>query len=323
MFLFSEGFSCFDFDDVMLVPGKCVVRSRSEVSVSCELGGREFKLPVIPANMSSIIDEKLALWLARHNYFYVMHRFDVDNKSFVRLMRDRGLFSSISVGVQDSDYVLVRELASEGLVPDYVTIDIAHGHADSVMSMIMHIKEFLPECFVIAGNVATPEGVLDLEAAGADAVKVGVGPGKACSSSPNTGFGTRGWHLSAVRECALVARRAVIIADGGVRNNGDIAKAITMGASMVMIGGLFAGHDENPGQIRFENGKKYKAYYGSASAEQKKNNHNVEGVSMLVDYKGSIQDTLSAMNDNLRSAVSYAGGRKLEDLLSVKWVCLK
>ncbi|NGE86456.1 GMP reductase, partial [Escherichia coli] len=155
--------------------------------------------------------------------FYVMHRFDLDSLAYARSMRDQGLLVSLSVGVKPADYALVEQLAAEGLGADYLTIDIAHGHADSVQRMIAHIKQQLPETFVIAGNVGTPEAVIDLENWGADATKVGVGPGKVCITRLKTGFGTGGWQLSALKWCARVATKP-IVADGGIRHHGDIAK---------------------------------------------------------------------------------------------------
>jgi GMP reductase len=157
-----------------------------------------------------------------------MHRFDLDNVAFARRMRDKGLFVSISSGVKPADRGH-RPLAADGVGADYITIDIAHGHADSVHRMIEHIKAKLPEAFVIAGNVATPEAVIDLENWGADATKVGVGPGKVCITKLKTGFGTGGWQLSALKWCARVATKP-IIADGGIRHHGDIAKSVRFGA---------------------------------------------------------------------------------------------
>src|SRR5699024_5451103 len=159
-------------------------------------------------------------------------------------------------------------------IPEYVTIDIAHGHAKSVINMIKHIKKHLPETFVIAGNVATPEAVRELENAGADATKVGIGPGKVCTTKLKTGFGTGGWQLAALWWCAKAARKP-LIADGGIRDHGDIAKSIRFGASMVMIGSLFAGHEESPGKTVEVDGEMYKEYYGSASEHQKGERRNV------------------------------------------------
>lgn len=142
--------------------------------------------------------------------------------------------------------------------------------------MIRHIKTNLPDSFIIAGNVGTPEAVRELENAGADATKVGIGPGKVCITKLKTGFGTGGWQLAAVRWCAKAATKP-IIADGGIRDHGDIAKSIRFGATMVMIGSLFAGHIESPGKIVEIEGKPYKEYFGSASEFQKGARKNVEG----------------------------------------------
>jgi GMP reductase len=175
-----------------------------------------------------------------------MHRFDLDNVQFVKDMQAKGVYASISLGVKPRTTTRWTMVA-QGLTPEYITIDIAHGHADSVKNMIGYIKAKLPTSFVIAGNVATPEAVIDLENWGADATKVGVGPGKVCITKLKTGFGTGGWQLSALKWCARVATKP-IIADGGIRSHGDIAKSIRFGATMVMIGSLFAGHEESPGQ---------------------------------------------------------------------------
>ena len=175
----------FDYDNILLLPRKCRVESRSECDTEVTLGPKTFKLPVVPANMKTVVNETICEWLAKHDYFYVMHRFDLDNVAFVKHMHAQGLFASISLGVKAPDYDTVARFVAEGLSPEYVTIDIAHGHADSVHKMITHLKQHLPQTFIIAGNVGTPEAVIDLENWGADATKVGIGPGKVC---------IRGWH---------------------------------------------------------------------------------------------------------------------------------
>lgn len=123
----------FDYDNVLLLPRKCRVESRSECDASVELGGRSFRLPVVPANMKTVVDKATCLWLAQHGYFYVMHRFDLDNVAFVRRMKEQGVFASISLGVKKPDYDTVDQLVALGLVPEYITIDIAHGHAGSLL----------------------------------------------------------------------------------------------------------------------------------------------------------------------------------------------
>ena len=311
----------FDYDNVLLLPRKCRVESRSECDTSVELGGRSFRIPVVPANMKTVVDEKICLWLAKNGYFYVMHRFDLDNVKFVEDMQAQGVFASISLGVKKPDYDTVDQLVAKGLTPDYITIDIAHGHADSVKNMIGYLKEKLPQAFVIAGNVGTPEAVIDLENWGADATKVGIGPGKVCITKLKTGFGTGGWQLSALKWCARVATKP-IIADGGIREHGDIAKSIRFGATMVMIGSLLAGLDESPGETVVVDGKRFKEYYGSASDFNKGEYKHVEGKRILEPVKGTLEDVLREMQEDVQSSISYAGGRKLMDVRKVNYVIL-
>ena len=315
--------NAFDYEDIQLIPNKCIVNSRSECDTTVKLGKHTFKLPVVPANMQTVIDESVAEFLAENGYFYIMHRFDEASRlPFVKRMKERGLISSISVGVKPQEYDFIVELKENGLVPDYITIDIAHGHSNSVIDMIKHIKKHLPESFVIAGNVGTPEAVRELENAGADATKVGIGPGKVCITKIKTGFGTGGWQLAALRWCSKAARKP-LIADGGIRTHGDIAKSIRFGASMVMIGSLFAGHIESPGKTIEVDGEQFKEYYGSASQYQKGAYKNVEGKRILLPAKGHLQDTLTEMEQDLQSAISYAGGRKVADLKHVDYVIVK
>lgn len=311
----------FDYDNILLLPRKCRVQSRSECDAGVELGGRRFRLPAVPANMKTVVDEKICAWLAQNGYFYVMHRFDLDNLQFVREMRAQGCFASISLGIKQADYDTVDRLKAEGLAPEYITIDIAHGHSDSVRDMIAYLKQHLPQSFVIAGNVATPEAVIDLENWGADATKVGVGPGKVCITKLKTGFGTGGWQLSALKWCARVATKP-IIADGGIRSHGDIAKSVRFGATMVMIGSLFAGHEESPGKTVEVDGELYKEYYGSASDFNKGEYKHVEGKRILEPIKGRLADTLVEMEQDIQSSISYAGGRKLMDIRKVNYVIL-
>jgi len=311
----------FDYDNVLLLPRKCRVESRSECDAGIELGGRSFRLPVVPANMKTVVDESICLWLAQNGYFYVMHRFDLDNVIFVEKMQARGVFASISLGVKKPDYDTVDRLVAKKLIPEYVTIDIAHGHADSVKNMIAYLKEKMPSCFVIAGNVGTPEAVIDLENWGADATKVGIGPGKVCITKLKTGFGTGGWQLSALKWCARVATKP-IIADGGIRDHGDIAKSIRFGATMVMIGSLFAGHEDSPGQTVEVDGKLFKEYYGSASDFNKGEYKHVEGKRILEPIKGKLANTLIEMEQDVQSSISYSGGKRLMDIRKVNYVIL-
>lgn len=261
--------------------------------------------------------------LAENGYFYIMHRFKPEERiDFIKDMENRQLITSISVGVKEEEFKFIDELKEKGLAPDYITIDIAHGHSNAVINMIQYIKKHIPETFVIAGNVGTPEAVRELENAGADATKVGIGPGKVCITKIKTGFGTGGWQLAALRLCGKAASKP-LIADGGIRTHGDIAKSVRFGASMVMIGSLFAGHEESPGETVERDGKKFKEYFGSASEFQKGEKKNVEGKKMFVDYKGPLQDTLTEMEQDLQSSISYAGGDQLEVIRTVDYVKVK
>ena len=310
----------FDYENIQLIPRRCIVNSRREINTAVKLGKRTFKLPVVPANMQTVIDEPLAFWLAKHDYFYVLHRFAPERRlNFVRKIQAAGLYASISVGVKPDEVAFVKALVAAKLTPEYITIDIAHGHADSVIEMIKIIKQSLPESFVIAGNVGTPDGVRDLEAAGADATKVGIGPGRACITKLKTGFGTGGWQLSALAWCQSVATKP-IIADGGIRTHGDIAKSIRFGATMVMVGSLLAGYEQSPGEVVTHHDQKYKVYFGSASESQKQVHQHIEGKKVLLPLKGDLYQELRDLQEDLQSAISYAGGRDLQALKEVDYV---
>lgn len=311
------------YRDVLLTPRYSPLNSRSEADTSVTLGGHTFDLPIIPANMKTVIDEDLAMWLAKNNYPYVMHRFGINSYEFNKKMLFNNLVSSISIGVNEDSYKMVNEIAyqSDHHHPHYVTIDIAHGHCAKMEKMIKFVKEKLPTSFIIAGNICTPEGTLALEEWGAHAVKVGIGPGSVCTTKLKTGFSCP--QFSAVLKCADVASKP-IIADGGIEHNGDIAKALAAGATMVMVGGMLSGYDESPGDhiIQIENGHEihYKQFYGSASEHSKGEKKNVEGRRILIPLRGPISDKYEEMKQDLQSSISYAGGNDLSALNGVEWV---
>ncbi|KAK1934745.1 putative GMP reductase [Babesia divergens] len=313
----------FDFQDIMLVPKKCVLATRADANVTAKLGKRTFKLPLIPANMPSVMNDKIATELAQKGYFYVMHRFDIDIVAFAGRMHEDGIYISISIGVRDEFYDVINDLKEINIIPDYITIDLAHGHTNAMRDMLAHIRSTLGnDVFVIAGNVATPEAVRDLESWGADATKIGIGPGYVCSTSIRTGFGTRNWQLSAIQACAKAAKK-VVIADGGLRTSGDIVKAIHMGADWVMSGYFVAGCTQAPGETQMNNGVMMKRYYGNASSMNKQSNHRVEGTSVIVPCQGSIFDKLTEIEQDLQSAVSFAGGTRLTDVRDVEHVFVR
>lgn len=300
----------FDFDNITLLPQFSNVESRSECDASCVFGNHKFKLPIVPANMESIINIELAIELAKSGYFYILHRFDIDVVSFVESMKKLNLISSISVGVNDDSYLLIDELVDKNLIPDYITIDIAHGHCIKMKKMVKYIKNKIPNVFLIGGNICTPDAVIDLEEWGCDAVKCGIGGGSACTTYHSTGFGNRGWQAAMISDCVKVAKKP-IIADGSIKENCDIVKSLVLGASMVMVGGMLAGYDESPGKM-VKNaiyGDCHKEFWGSASSSQLGKTNRIEGIKKLVPCKEvSIFNKLTEIEESIQSAISYAGG---------------
>lgn len=309
----------FDFEDINLIPRYSVVDSRNNCDTSIKFGKHTFKNPIIPANMESVIDEKLAKELAKNGYFYIMHRFDIDIKNFIKNMKSDNLITSISIGVNQDSYDLINELIDENLIPDYITIDIAHGHCKKMKKMLKFLKESKIDSFIIAGNVSSVDATVDLDNWGADAIKVGIGPGSACTTYPTTGFGSRNTQASVVHECSMVTKK-FIIADGGIKYPSDITKSIVLGASMVMVGGMLSSFLDSPGRIVEIDGTKYKEFYGSASARQGKKTSRIEGTVKLNKLKNvNIVEYLDYLTECLQSSISYGGGDKLSDLYSVKW----
>lgn len=311
----------FDYEDINLVPRYSTVDSRSDCDTSIQFGKHRFKNPVIPANMESVINEEIAIKLAQEGYFYIMHRFDVDNIKFTKKMKNLGLISSISVGVnQDTYNYLDLLIIDNNIVPDYITIDIAHGHCRKMKKIIKFIKDKFPNVFLIAGNVSTIDATRDLDTWGADAIKTGIGPGSACTTYPTTGFGSRNIQASIVHECSLVTKK-YIIADGGIQSPADISKSIVLGADMCMVGGLLSSFIDSPGRVIEQNDRKYKEFYGSASANQSKKTKRIEGTVKLNPMKNStILEYMDYVSECLESAISYGGGTKLDVLHSVKWI---
>ena len=310
----------FDFEEVNLLPKLCVVDSRSEIDTSITFGSNKFKLPVVPANMQSVINEAMAIKLAQSGYFYILHRFEVDVIKFISNMKRLNLITSISIGVNQDSYELIENLISKDLIPDYITIDIAHGHSIKMKEILEFIKSKNIKSFIIAGNVCTPEACSDLEDWGTDAIKVGVGPGLACTTWPTTGFGSRNCQASTIYECSN-ASNLPIIADGGIRVPGDIAKSIVLGASMVMVGGMLTGFIDSPGHLIEVDGKKKKEFWGSASQFQSGKTNRIEGKKVLIDYKDkSILDEMIYLEECLQSSISYSGGKDLNSLSVTKWI---
>ncbi len=236
------------------------------------------------------------------------------------------LLVGAAVGVKEGYLERVDALLREG--SDVLVVDIAHGHSDLALSTVRGIKERYPFVQLIAGNVATAAGCEALIQAGADGIKVGVGPGAGCITRVVAGSGVP--QLTAVLDAVAVAKKygIPVMADGGVKNSGDVAKALAAGAQTIMCGSMFAGTDESPGNIVQRNGKRYKEYRGSASAEanhsrreretgkiiKEKLDYTPEGVAGYVPYKGSVIEVISELINGLRSGISYCGASNIIEM---------
>lgn len=239
------------------------------------------------------------------------------------------LLVGAAVGVK-GDY-LERTEALLGAGADAIVVDIAHGHSENAINTVRMIKKAFPECELIAGNVATGDGALDLIRAGVDAVKVGVGSGSICITRVITGSGVP--QLTAVIDAVKVSKEydIPVISDGGIRTSGDLTKALAAGASSVMVGSLFGGTDESPGKTLVKNGKKYKMYRGMASFyaslgrkyreegpevidSDDLNDYVPEGVEAMVPYKGSVVEIARQLVGGLRSGLSYCGAKTIPEM---------
>lgn len=298
------------YDDVLLVPQKSEVRSRRDPDLSTRLT-RRYKIdkPFISANMDTITESEMAIAMSQQGAFGILHRFMSinDQVAHVEKMRAAGVkLRGASIGVNQDYKDRAKGLVAAGV--NILTIDIAHGHSVSMLETLKWLKDTFPDVDVIAGNVATPQATRDLIEAGADAIKVGIGPGSMCTTRIITGCGVP--QLTAVALCAEVAIEAGVplIADGGIKTSGDIVKALAAGADTVMLGSILSGTLETPGPIR--HGKK--EYRGMASkAAQVSWRGEVpegmapEGEATYVAIKGHVSDVISELSGGLRSGMSY------------------
>ncbi len=316
------------FDDVLIVPKRSSVRSRKDVCLKSRLvGDLSLDLPILSANMDTVTEERMAKAMHELGGLGVIHRFIADPQEHADMVSRTPGIKLIAIGVKPSD--LDKVALVQGL--DAVLIDVAHGHHDRVMETIQAVRERFPGVWVIAGNVATPEGVWDLLEAGAHAIKVGVGPGAVCTTRIVTGCGmpqlsaiikaratiNRWWDVEKRRGKPRLRFAPTLIADGGIRNSGDIVKALVAGADTVMIGSLFAGTDEAPGEIIERAGESYKLYRGMASAGAQEvvgSDRTPEGISTYIPYKGSVVPLLRELEGGIRSGLSYCNSYSMEDL---------
>jgi len=323
-----------NYSDVYLVPSYSELESRSHVDLSVKMFKHpEFHtlgMPVIAANMKTVTGPEMVVKLNKLGAMGILHRFQQSENEYdanCQFVFTNKCPIDISIGVNDLDLLKIFEQNENIKYLRSITIDIAHGHHIKMKNQIGHVKEWInknklnEQVDIIAGNVCTVEAVEELATWGANIIKVGIGPGSACTTRIMTGYGVP--QFSAVLKCAEKKEElnVKIIADGGISTVGDIAKALAAGADAIMAGSLFAGTKESPGpKLRrgnYPNETFYKSYMGSASYESKLNSGNIgkhtEGVSMEIPYKGAVTYAIQDIHDGLCSAFSYAGAVNLKE----------
>lgn len=326
----------YTFDDVALVPQYNNIQSRTEPSLSSWLTkNTKVNIPLIPANMDTVINTNLAEVIVNNGGIPIFHRFCSieDQVNFCKRFNGKCF---VSCGLNDTDKL--EQLYDAGALG--VCIDVAHGHSEPIINLIKTLKEKYPNKEIIAGNVCTPMGYSDLVSAGADAVKVGVGPGAACTTRIVTGFGVP--QFSAIYEIAKLARKlqVPIIADGGIRNSRDVVLALAAGASTCMVGSLFSKTFESAGEKYVKDGEEYlkihystipdyiqegkdiyTLYRGQASKHFQNDYYGgmkkgtvAEGINFYSLCSGGTQDVIDDISGGLRSGLTYGGARSIKEL---------
>jgi IMP dehydrogenase len=304
------------FDDILLVPQHSEIISRKDVSLSTILGdGLELDIPIIAAPMDTVCEEGMALAMSRAGGMGIIHRYMPieDQARRVKMVRDANAIVGGSVGARDSFVKDAEVLANAGAT--LILIDIANGHSHHAISAVAALKETLgDDVHVMAGNVATWEGFARLADAGADSVRVGIGGGSACTTRVVSGHGVPTLaSILDIRSRVRYEDGPALIADGGIRNSGDAAKALAAGAHAMMIGRLLAGTTESPGEVE----NNHKVFRGMASREAQEAGRGVvsgvEGISTRVPFVGSVNNIINDLSAGLRSALSYTGAERLVD----------
>ena len=328
-----------DFKDVLIRPKRSTLSSRSNVDLIRPFTLRNSKVeysgvPIIAANMDTTGTFEMADALGKYDLSVALHKHYSEDEYvayFNGLKRKSTAF--YSMGITDSDlkkFKAVMERAPGAI--EYLCIDVANGYTEIFVDFVSKIREEFPHLAIMAGNVVTGDMTEELILAGADIVKVGIGPGSICTTRVVAGVGVP--QITAVSNVAeaLQGSGVPLIADGGIRFSGDVAKAIAAGANTVMMGGMFAGTDEAPGEIILYQGRSYKSYRGMGSLGamnkgsadryfQDNNNGNVdkfvpEGIEGMVPYKGSVLAIIYQMCGGLRSSMGYCGCRTIDEMRS-------
>ena len=311
---------CLSFDDVLLVPKFSMLGSRKDADLWTNfMDGCDLELPIISSPMDTVTGTDMALAMNSSGGMGIVHRYNTieEQAAMVTELSEAGVDPiAVAIGATGDFFERARELVSRGA--KVLCVDIAHGHHLLLRNALSALKnEFGADVHLMAGNVATLNAFNDVSDWGADSIRVGVGGGSCCSTRITTGHGVP--TFQSIMDCSESDRDALIIADGGIKNSGDIVKAYGAGADFVMLGSLLAGTDEAPGDITTNvSGEKYKYFRGMASrkaqVEWRGWSSTPEGVSTMIPYKGPVGDILADLRGGIASGVSYSGAFGLKDL---------
>ena len=320
--MMRSGNETFSFDDVLLIPQKSDIISRDDVDIGVSRGFLSLQVPVVSSPMDTVTEAAMAVSMARSGGMGILHRYNSieDQSAMARHVLEQGAKAvSAAIGVSGDYLTRARALKSSGV--HTFCLDVAHGHHTMMESALKSMRDAFGEQIVlIAGNVATNEGFSDLSAWGADVVRVGIGGGSICSTRIQTGHGLP--TLYSVMLCAaqreLDGSDVLIMADGGIKNSGDIVKSLSFGADLVMLGSLLAGTSETPGEvITSSSGERRKVYRGMASKEAQTDwrgsARSLEGISSTVPFRGSAAEIMDELVFNIRSGLSYSGARSIRE----------
>ena len=315
------------FDDVTLVPKYSSVLPSDVITETSLSKNLHLKIPLITSAMDTVTESKMAIAIAKAGGIGVIHRnLDVKKQILeIKKVKSQKLLVGAAVGAGDNEFIRAKKILKENI--DLLVVDTAHGHTKKVGEIITKIKKIKPKKVTLcAGNVATSEAASFLVKLGVDIIKVGIGPGSICTTRLVAGIGVP--QLSAILNVkkGLKKKKVSIIADGGIKFSGDIAKALAAGADAVMIGSLFAGTDEAPGKIIKKNGKLCKSFRGMGSIgamnkgsadryyqlkQKDKSKYVPEGVEGFVKYKGKVDKIFYKLIGGLKSSMGYLGAKKL------------
>jgi len=316
-----------DYSDVLFRPKRSTLQSRKDVNLKrtyrFKYSNNEWSgIPIMAANMDGVGELAIAESLSEYGMITCLTK-QHDIKKIKKFKKFKSLYKNIalSIGIKDEDFKRLDEVLKEYSFIQFICIDVANGYSEHFSKYLKLVREKYPTKTIIAGNVVTADMAQELVLSGADIVKVGIGPGSVCTTRIQTGVGYP--QLSAVIECADAAHGlgAHIIADGGCTCPGDVAKGFGAGADFVMLGGMFAGHDEGGGKLTKSNGSKYIEFYGSSS-DTANNKHygglsdyrSSEGKTVKIKYRGKIKDTISNILGGVRSSCTYVGAPSLKQL---------